>query len=505
MKSHFFTLTFLLCFSYSKAETFFVSSAGNDQSGNGSKDKPWRTITFALQAIPHQQLNTLQILAGTYIESGQLSIPSTLSIIGAGVDLTIIKAASSFYFHPAEPGASPEKFLIALIGGNSAPSQRLMSFTVDGSIRQLHGGIYVDKRDNVAIDNVRVRNVNFCGIWLVNVDDSSIKNTSLFNCSWGNTDWCSGALQLANCEKIEIDNLFVNEDRGYGIKAIRPDPGNNQLTAVKIHDSNISVNPIGIWKEGKAPNISIELWSANLIRCEISNCLVDNHISIVNPSFTPSSNSTSIRIHHNTIDLEMRAKGEGYGLELSVNNAEIDHNIFKGGQYGIVNWDEAVQNWNIHHNVFYGLKNYYPGEILRSQKSGLHSVKFYNNTIEMLGSTTINLIGLYGGQSDKLDIKNNLVINSNTSYNHYPNKFLHQENSNVTELTVMNNMLYNIVTDGIPGSLKNNLSSDPKINKTGTRHSGYYRPVAGSPLIDAGVDVKLPFRGSAPDIGAHEF
>jgi hypothetical protein len=505
MKSLLVTLIFALYFSCSIAETFFVAATGSDQSGNGSKEKPWRSIAFALKSIPHQQQNTLQLLAGTYTESGQLSIPSTLNLVGAGVDLTIIKAAPSFYFHPDDPGSSPEKFLIALVESTNTHTQKLMNFTVDGNARQVHGGIYIDRRDLISIDHVRVRNVNFCGIWLVNSKNSSIKNTSLFNCSWGNTDWCSGALQLGNVSKTEIDNLYINEDRGYGIKAVRPDPGSNQLTEVKIHDSHISVNPTGLWKDGKAPNISIELWSANLMRCEISNSLVDNHISVVNTSFTPPSNTPSIRIHHNTIDLEARAKGEGYGMELSVNNAEIDHNIFKGGQYGIVNWDEAVKNWSIHHNIFYGLKNFYPGEILRSQKGGLHSVKFYNNTVEMLGSTTINLIGLYGGESQDLDIKNNLVINSNTAYNHYPNKFLHQENCTVTALTIMNNALYNIATDGVAGNLKNNLSADPKINKSGARHTGYYRPVAGSPLIDAGIDVKLPFRGSAPDIGAHEF
>jgi len=29
----------------------------------------------------------------------------------------------------------------------------------------------------------------------------------------------------------------------------------------------------------------------------------------------------------------------------------------------------------------------------------------------------MNVVGLYGGSSDNLDIKNNLVINSNTAYN----------------------------------------------------------------------------------------
>jgi hypothetical protein len=502
MKS--FLISFLLIFYFhcSTATDFFVSLTGSDQSGSGTAEKPWRTILFALKKIPRNQASTLQILAGTYVENAQLEIPATLSVNGAGVDLTTIKAASSFYYHPDKPENSPERFLFSFVDG-SGTGQKISNLTIDGSARQVHGGIYVNKRNRLKIEQVRVRSMNFCGIWLLNSSESSIKNTSLFNCSWASTDWCSGALQVANLTKVEIDNVYINEDRGYGIKAMGATP--NNLTKLKIHDSNVSVNPIGIWNNGKAPNISIELWSANLTECEISNCLVDNHISLVNTNFVPSSDALSIRVHHNTIDLETRAKGEGYGLELSINNAEIDHNIFKGGTYGIVNWDAVVKKWSIHHNVFYGLKNYYPGDILRSQKSGLHEVKFYNNTVELLGTSTINLIGLYGGESEKIEIKNNLIINSNTGYNHYQNKLVCQENSKVADLIVSHNLLFNLSQENIPGTCKNNLSIDPKINKSGTRHTSYYQPKRGSPLIDAGIDVNLPFKGSAPDIGAHEF
>src|SRR5688572_15730241 len=203
MKSTLITLILFFCFYFSIAETFFISPSGNDQSGNGSREKPWRSISFALKTIPHHQVNTLQILAGTYIESGPLAIPSSLSIVGAGVDLTTIKAASSFYYHPDQPGSSPEKFLISLIDGDPAHTQKLTNFAVDGSARQVHGGIYIENRDHVKIEQVRVRNMNFCGIWFMNSKDSSVKNTSLFNCSWASVEWCSGSLQLGDVNRIE--------------------------------------------------------------------------------------------------------------------------------------------------------------------------------------------------------------------------------------------------------------------------------------------------------------
>ena len=36
-------------------------------------------------------------------------------------------------------------------------------------------------------------------------------------------------------------------------------------------------------------------------------------------------------------------------------------------------------------------------------------------------------------------------------------------------------------------------------------NNGFARLVAGSDLIDKGVDVGLPYYGSAPDLGAYEF
>jgi hypothetical protein len=487
-----------------KALDFYVNPSGSDASGNGSKTLPWKTIFFALRNIPAGENQTLRLSKGTFIETEILHVPPFINIEGEHQDVTIIQPAENLYYNPATPGPSSHKFLFILNSDHTSSKQHLKNFTVDGAGRKLHGGIYINNRDNIIIDNIKIQSVNFCGIWLLNSKGSTIKNTTLLNSSWASNDWCSGALQLANVSDTDIFNLHINEDRGYGIKALGTESPVS-LSNVKIHDSRISVNPIGVWNKGAAPNISIELWSANLTDCEIYNCYVDNHISLVKADYFPPPGTQTMRVHHNTIDLGSRAKGQGYGLELSVNDAEIDHNVFLGGQYGIVNWGDAAKNWSIHHNIFYGLKNDYPSEVLRSQKSGLQNVKFYNNTIEFAGRHTVNVIGLYGGASKTIDVKNNLVINSNTAYSHYPNKIIFLENAEVDELTVQHNLFFNLEMSGLEGYASNNILIDPKIKKVGTRHTQYYQPLKGSPLIDAGIDVKLPYKGLAPDIGAHEY
>jgi len=373
-------------FQCSLANVYYVTTTGNDTSGDGSASNPWKTLTYAVTKVAANQGHTIQIGAGTFIESGLVEVPLGVSLAGAGKDITIIKAASSFYYHPADPGYGTDKFLISLSEYNQLDgNQSLRNFTIDGDSKQLHGGIYVRYRNKVAIDQVKVQNTNFSGIWLWDVKDSQVTNTQLINCSWGSTGYCVGALNLGNVERVEVAQLNVNENTGYGIKAIGPN-GYNNIFNLKVHDSYVSVNPFGLWNNGSAPNIAIELWQVNLVGCEIYNSYVDNTISLVNSNAIAATGIQTIRVHHNTIDMDTRSQGAGYGVELTIHDAEIDHNYFIKGSQGIANWDNPMQNWNIHHNTFYAIQGMYPGEVVRSQWSGLHNVKLYNNTIEFAGN-----------------------------------------------------------------------------------------------------------------------
>ena len=493
---------------------YHISTAGNDASGDGSAGNPWRTLKVAVTKVPSNQGHTIKLSAGTFIESGLIEVPLGVNIEGSGKDQTIIKAASTFYYYSSNPGYATDKFLISLSGYNPANgNQILKNFTVEGDAKKLHGGIFVHYRNNVIIEGVKVQNTNFTGIWLWDVKDAQLSNTDLINCSWGSAGWCAGALNLGNLERVDIVNLNVDESTGYGIKAIGPS-GYNNIFQLKIHDSRVSVHPHGLWNGGSAPNIAIELWQVNLVGCEIYNTFVDNTISLVNSNAIPSTGVQTIRVHHNILDMESRANGAGYGVELTIHDAEVDHNYFFKGAYGIANWDNPMKNWNIHHNVFYALQGTYPGEIVRSQWSGLHNVKLHNNAIEFSGTKTMNVVGVYGGTSENIELKNNLVINSNTGYSYYPNQLIHRENGAVVNnLNVTNNLFNNLDLNvggllggllGVLDPILNNLTVDPKITKTGDRPQPYYIPSSGSPLIDAGVNVGQAFLGSTPDIGAFE-
>ncbi|HEX8039608.1 MAG TPA: Ig-like domain-containing protein, partial [Chryseosolibacter sp.] len=485
---------------------YYIDLTGSDATGDGSIARPWRTLQYAVSKVPANQGHTIRLSAGTYIEAGRIDVPAGVNIEGSGKDVTILKASSSFYYYPASPGYATDKFLISLSGSSYASgNQSLKNFTIDGDGKKLHGGIYVRYRTFVTIDGVKVTGTNFTAIWLWDVKDSRMTNTDLVNCSWGSTGYQVGALNVGNLERVEIDHCYIDENTGYGIKAIGPS-GYNDILYTKIHDCRITVNPTGLWNNGSAPNIAIELWQVDPLGCEIYSCYIDNTVSLVNANNNPSTGNQTIRVHHHVIDLASRANGAGYAIELTMHDVEIDHNYIVKGSYGIANWDNPMKNWNIHHNTFYNIEGTYPGEIVRSQWSGLHNVNFYNNTVEFAGTKTANLLGVYGGASDNINLKNNLIINSNTAYSYYPNQLIHMENgATLSVLAVTNNLLFNLPVGSVPGTYAGNLTGDPSVQKSGSRPDPYYLPNAGSPLIDAGINLGFPFLGGAPDIGAYEY
>jgi hypothetical protein len=274
----------------------------------------------------------------------------------------------------------------------------------------------------------------------------------------------------------------------------------------KLHDSYISVDPKGLWQNGKAPNIAIEIWSNRFVESEIYNCYFDNHISIVNSDHNTAPSGKRFRIHHNLSDIQSRAEGAGYGIELTVHDVEIDHNIFKGGFSGIANWTHPKKNWSIHHNVFYGLESVYPSAIIKLHQGNMKNVNIYNNTVELTGNTTISFLQCdNGGVSEDIVIRNNLIINSNTGYSHYPNRFISLEKgATIKNLVVENNLLRNLSSGALTGIVRNNISSDPMIMQSGSRPFPYYRPALKSPLVQPGRNSAKFYTDKLPYIGAYQ-
>lgn len=522
LKGSIFLVLFSLVSLGVDATTYYVNATTGNNAANGlTAGTAWRTIEYALTR-PLSSGDILQLSADTFTENGPLNIPVGVSLFGSGVTQTVIQANASYFFNYTGSEDYNQHFLIQVSSGAyTVGNQTLKDFTIEGgpntSTRQLHGGIYVKNRGSVTVENINVRYTNFCAIWFYDVKNSVMRNVSTLDCSWGSTGWASGAIQLANLENVELDDLDINEARGYGLKGL---PHEATYLNLKIHSSRFSVNPDGLWQDGLAPNITLELWASAFPGCEIYDNYFDNTLSLVYPAGAPYNQPSGLKVYNNTFDIlpPSRANGDGYGMECSINDVEIYGNHFNGGGRGIASFmGHKHYNWNIHHNIFNGLSSYYPtsaiflsgGQPTGPKDGGVIGLTIANNTMEMTGSSTLSLYNAgYESETSGVVIKNNLVINNSSGGQEFgSNKVIRLADiATMTPPDMTNNDFYNISSAGDAGSLTNNLNVNPSITASGTKPTPYYTLTSNSTsLIDAGVNMGYPYLGSGPDIGAYEF
>lgn len=507
MKRIFFLIVFWMVFTqWSCQKIYYVDINGSDSTGDGSSSNPWRTLNHALSEVPTREGNTIKLSSGIFVATDYLKIGDRTNIEGEGMGLTVIKPDSSLSFRSHEWHF--DKFLITL--SDSGGNQVLKNFSIDGNSKQLYGGILVHSRKNVLIESVRVENCYFTGIWIHDALDTRVTNVLLKDNAWGDATGSSGSLTLGKSKRLEIDHIQVDEHYGQAIDVV-----NGEMYNLKLHHNRFSVNPTGSWKTptgDDAPNICVEFFDAELRDVEVYNNYFDNSLSVViSPAIAAQNNTDkTIRIYNNIFDLKSRANGYGYGLELTVDNAEVDHNYFRGGFTSIVNWEPkenpARKSWKIHHNVFFELESKYPSAVITFFQNGISDAHIYNNTVEMAGTSTVSFIEAnHGGQVRNIKVENNLVIDSNVDYKWYPNKFISLNGAKIQSGIIRNNFLERMKLTTIAGlKYSNNYSGRAEIRKTGTRPDPYYTPMPESPLVNAGLPIESSHQGAAPDIGAYD-
>ena len=487
-------------------ETFFYASIdGSDSHGDGSKSNPWRTLAHALSKVQADKNHNIKLSAGYFVEKSYINVPSGVNIEGEGPELTVIRAHPSLFYK--FPKWTLDKFLLSF--SDAGGRQKIKNLTVDGNSKQLYGGIIVKNRRNVIIQNVKVQHCYYTGIWMWNTNNCRVTKVILENNAYGDERGASASIILTAGSNLEVDNLQVDEEYGQAL-----DVTSGKLHNVSIHHNNFSVSPKPNWVTAdghQVPNICVEFFNADLVNAKIYNNYFDNSLSIVKDSKAyKRTGVTTARIYNNVFDLVKRAKGEGYGIELTVDDVEINNNYFLGGSTGIVNWENAGaplrQGWKIHHNVFYHLSSPYPTGIINFFQTGINGALIYNNTAEMTGTSTVSFIeASNGGTVRNTKVENNLIINSNTDYMHYPNKFINLYNASAYKVSVKNNFLEKMSLDKINNvEYVNNIIGKSQILKSGKRPNPYYIPRPNSPLVDAGIVVGSSFLGAAPDIGAFE-
>lgn len=502
-----------------------AANGGND-SNVGSNASPFLTVAKALSVATFGQ--TISVGPGDFVETVYLIVPAGVSIYGSGIDVTFIKAHSSLYFNYTGSVWYFDKFLIQMTSTvMTTATQILTDFTMDGVSKQTRGAIYVNNRSGVTMDSIKVINFQATGIWWAKVESSSMTDCYSSNNGWSSTGFALGGTHLSDLNNFTIDSCYFNEDFsafgkpcGYGIKVIYPG-SNARLRNFVMRDSTITVDPSSIWNGGSAPNITFEVFKQSDLEIEFDNCVFTNHISMVDSISTAWGPTPTVYIHDCFFDLMSRAGGGGYAFECQIGSVEFSNNYIYGGTIGVVQWGgNEARYWKIHHNTFYNLFSFWPsGYIVINAASGLglRDAQIYNNTIETNNTSTAT----YNGQRSELafmqfdgtadmtncDVANNCIITTSGGTNC---KFINLRtgNNTISGSQVRYNFGQSLnggVNQGLAGvTYTSNVTGTAGIQASGIRPTPYYKPTAAGNLDQTGINVGLPFSGSAPSKGAFE-
>ena len=260
---------------------------------------------------------------------------------------------------------------------------------------------------------------------------------------------------------------------------------------------------------------------------------IREHVEILNNTFTGKQTKPVLffianngLVQGNIVDITSGSKSHGMYI-MHGNNNIIRNNYITGmKKYGIHLYDEnkykhftAITNYIIENNIVIGSQS----------KSGIIVGSGSENGIIPINGVVIrnNLIinnyekGIYiyrKGDNKNIEIYNNVI------YGNREGGVFISSSSNTKNVTVKNNIFanndFNIKAKNVDNLIiSHNLYYQPSSVGSGVKddmpifanplfvnpNSGDFSLQKGSPAIDSGVDIGLPFNGKAPDLGAYEY
>lgn len=505
----------------------YVSNTGNDIKGNGTKEKPFETLSKALSVITPDEGNNVYIGSGLFRVKKQLIVPSGVNLIGKGIDSTSIRCENYFDLGKTSskgldwqmaPVLNPNVTNTATLVFNGK-NQTIKGISFDGVNKQIIAPILILYGENMVFDSIYSHDFKISGWWLHEGKNITLSNSKFKNNSFGNLNQDYGAIMFHRADDLFIhDNLIDESDtRSYGIKMAGKDQCNmwtcedkwtkNQVNSnINIFNNIIKVSEVGSWgvpgsPESKVPTFTIEFNSKIECRAKIYNNWLNNVVSIVSGEM---NQNTSYEIFSNLVDLR-KENGSlnkyAYFIETNEEHLNIHHNLVIGGYYPLASFDnekERNKDCVIHHNIFYGAAGGEERLHFFPFGSGFDGFQFYNNTV-----IDVNNVGKIFSVQNKERCNTHSAFKNNIFFS-----FNHQGDIIGDECAVNgaieNNLFYNIDPKGT-----NPLTIDPKFNFKGLiSELTYYSLKQESEAIDKGIviqGVNDKFKGNAPDLGAIEF
>lgn len=513
--------------------TYYISPTGNDSTGTGSQANPWRTLYKATSTI--NTANTLiRLSAGTFVETQTSLLPVGVSLQGEG-NSTVIRSTLNQLFTPIILAQSVEGTL-----GN----QSISYLKLDGNNLTTSVGLVIAGRSNVTVHNTTIENfrevgVNFSGIsgWTgateptIYSTGNSFRNNTVTNNSNYLTFYGTGNVQVGGQIGFLLhDNTITQPSRGQGGQGIGwPIKMANEgyVKGLKIYNNTVIKAPFtGAYGGDNGWNFAIEFWNLKG-GIEIYNNTIQGTTDMC--GVVKGSYAFGFKFHDNIVSqpsLNSSYEG-GLMLEVDIYDTFVENNIFRNVASGIefaphdyngngvgINVHNVVVRNNLFENI--GFLGGGQGQAIRWHNTDVNTVTYVsdinidNNTAVAAPGADAAIVGFglpgYPGASPttRVNVRNNIIkgfsffsIGSGIP-------------SGLENLSISNNIMYlNGTNDDVFFGFGN--PSPPSVNYVNSQNiklnpllTSDFHLQNGSPAIDSGLNVGIPFLGVAPDRGAFE-
>ncbi|HMK04987.1 MAG TPA: nicotinamide riboside transporter PnuC [Ferruginibacter sp.] len=318
----FSTLLLILVFQWGFASTYYISTKGDDRTGNGSTSNPWRTLYKATASVKTPG-DIIHVTAGLYVETVRCMLAVGVSIEGEGT-YSIIQSTLTEQFVAIIIATSPE---------GTDGNQHISHLKLDGNKRTTSWAIEIRGRKNVSIHDCTIADFEESGVFWGGRNDNdpsapsiyatgnSFYNNILTNCAKYD-GYGRGCLVIGGQQGMLVYNNTISQTgrakgtNGWPIKYCN----DGFLKGCKIYNNTITKEPY----DGKTWDFAIELFNESGL--EIYNNTIIGSIDLNYQ--TKGEYAYSVYIHDNIIgptSLKPRVE-TGITLEFDTENAIIANN-----------------------------------------------------------------------------------------------------------------------------------------------------------------------------------
>ncbi|HRI24137.1 MAG TPA: right-handed parallel beta-helix repeat-containing protein [Ferruginibacter sp.] len=414
------------------ATTWYISTTGNDATGDGSAGNPWKTLGKATTAVLVAG-DIIHVNAGTYTETVQCMLAVGVSIEGDGVTSVIRSTLTANFTELLSLGSAE--------GTNG--NQHISNLKFDGQNLSTYWAIWVKGRSNVSIYNCTIVDFKDRGVLFSarsdltdappvtsystgnSFHDNVVNNCAAYNISTG--IYGRGCLNIGGQDGMLIYNNTIIQNKrpegynGWPIKYMN----DGYLKGCRIYNNTLTKIPFGGSYPGESGwDFCIELF--HIQGLEIYGNTIQGSIDL--NYNTKGAYAYCAWIHDNVMSRTvLNSKYEsGIIFEFDTETAIVENNVLNNISSGVqfnTRSGTVISNCVIQKNLFtnmgFGNGSGTTGGILviseGTNNPVITNLTIYKNTITAAPGREpfvgIDLTSMNNGSGNGIFIKNNVVTN----------------------------------------------------------------------------------------------